>query len=100
MDMFQVGPDMLIECDWDHLQFEYEWFVYSYESGSYDGSGMGVGLRNDVLHVYNLGHCSCYGPCEASPEVYTVQEFFESESVLDFGGVPAPVMCKVRELLT
>lgn len=40
-------------------------FIYSYENGGYDGSGMAVWRNNKGEWAYQyLGHCSCYGPLE------------------------------------
>lgn len=40
-------------------------FVYSYESGSYEGTGFAVWDMEDGKYGYTyLGHCSCNGPVE------------------------------------
>lgn len=59
------------ECD---LSFSYsppyvgkveaDIFIYSYERGSYDGSGMAVWRHKGKWAYHYLGHCSCYGPLE------------------------------------
>ena len=38
--------------------------VYSYESGSYEGSGFVVFKKENKWFYDDLGHCSCYGPTE------------------------------------
>lgn len=40
-------------------------FIYSYEAGNYDGSGMAVWRNKKGEWAYQyLGHCSCNGPLE------------------------------------
>ena len=41
-----------------------KWFVYYYESGSYEGSGFAVWKIKDKFFYDDLGHCSCYGPTD------------------------------------
>lgn len=42
-----------------------EWCVYWYEYGSYEGYGTAyAGNSNGEYWETNLGHCSCYGPCD------------------------------------
>ena len=43
---------------------------------------MGLG-EDGKLYAYKLSHCSCYGPTEHNPDVYTFNEFFKSDNVLD-----------------
>jgi hypothetical protein len=78
----QVGPDSLDSCC-DFLRpienfTKYPWFIYWYEIGSYDGTGMAIAVTNDdVVACYDLGHCSCYGPLDSSnqPVYYPLNEF-------------------------
>lgn len=37
---------------------------YWYQSGSYDGSGYILMMRNNTWQWHSMGHCSCYGPFE------------------------------------
>jgi len=37
---------------------------YWYGRGSYDGSGQMLALHEKGWYLFNLGHCSCYGPTE------------------------------------
>lgn len=39
-------------------------FVYSYETAPYEGSGFGVGKIGDKYFYHEMGHCSCYGPLD------------------------------------
>ncbi len=78
-ELYQVGPDKLSDYDLKDLEYEeLEWFVFWYEEGSYEGTGLGAGLTKDgKIRYENLGHCSCYGPMEnfpGAPEV-SVEEF-------------------------
>ncbi len=71
MQTYQLGPDELSGSDLDDLKSAgYEWFAYHYEIGSYEGDGIGIGkCIGGGYNVYNLGHCSCYGPLErATPD--------------------------------
>lgn len=54
------------------------WFITDYEYGNYDGSGSAVGFDGTDLLVYNLGHCSCYGPLESSPDKLSVERYKET----------------------
>ena len=51
MRVFQMGPD---EIDYD--QFDFDWLVYWYETGSYDGSGVAAYKRGDKFGWANIGH--------------------------------------------
>ena len=44
----------------------FEWLVYYYEAGAYEGSGYFVAKHKSEMTciVDNLGHCSCYGPTD------------------------------------
>jgi hypothetical protein len=81
---------------------QYEWLVYWYENGCYDGFGEAVALRKDGrLQTGKLDHCSCYGPFDgwAGATPVTVEELFaESDNIHDrqWGD---PLRAKVKELL-
>lgn len=68
MQIYNVGRDSLDEYDLKYLDKEaYEYLIYSYEVGDYDGSGAAVLKDNDGKFILiNLGHCSCFGPLEES----------------------------------
>ncbi|MDD5651087.1 MAG: hypothetical protein PHF86_11835 [Candidatus Nanoarchaeia archaeon] len=37
---------------------------YWYATAPYEGSGAMIALKDDGWYVFNLSHCSCYGPTE------------------------------------
>ena len=45
-------------------RINFDLFVYSYERGSYDGSGFAIWRVGGKWFYHELGHCSCYGPFE------------------------------------
>lgn len=66
MQIYNVGRDSLDEYDLKYLDKEaYEYLIYNYEVGYYDGSGAAVFKNNNGKFILiDLGHCSCYGPLE------------------------------------
>lgn len=46
----------------------YEVFVSDYHRGWYDGYGEAIGIKDGHAYIYNLSHCSCYGPTDDGPE--------------------------------
>lgn len=107
MQIYSVGPDELSECDFGYLNKDaFEWFVYYYVNGGYDGYGHGVALRKeDGKLAYNgLGHCSCYGPIESDwldSKTCTVEEYLarkSTDSIYD-DEVRDELKDKVKELL-
>jgi len=76
MAVYEIGPDSSEFADYDKSS-EYEFVIVDYAQGSYDGRGIAVGFKADgTVDVYNLDHCSCYGPYEHGPEkVLTREEF-------------------------
>lgn len=66
MKIYNVGRDSLDEYDLEYLDKEaYEYLIYNYEVGCYDGSGAAVLKDNNGKFILiDLGHCSCYGPLE------------------------------------
>jgi hypothetical protein len=107
MEIYNVGTDQLSEYDFGCVKEGFfEWFVYWYEIGYYDGQGEGVALGKDGLLYYgSLGHCSCYGPMDSwtEPEKFTqkftVDEFFSQRTIFDNMAEKPTVEQKVRELL-
>jgi hypothetical protein len=48
--------------------YDYTDFIYLYYEGCYDGSGYGIGIHPDKsFDVWDLSHCSCYGPLDSGP---------------------------------
>ena len=78
MKIYNVGRDSLGEYDLEYLDKEaYEYLIYNYEVGCYDGSGAAVLKDNNgKFMLIDLGHCSCYGPLEeCSPKcIYSLDE--------------------------
>jgi len=66
MKLIMAGKcDELDEFDIEKLPHDIEWFLYSYANGGYDGRGIGLAKMDDgTFKHWDLGHCSCYGPCE------------------------------------
>lgn len=104
-EIFQVGPDQLSEWDLKEVQDDgrFEWLVYWYEDGGYDGSGEAVALGKDgLLYIKNLGHCSCYGPMDGwatDCDKTTAQEFFKKKESIFELEVKDEIYKKVRELI-
>ena len=95
MEKYSVGKDE-IDWGWHHIQ-DVDWFVYWYENGYYEGNGFAVAKRGNELELYNLGHCSCYGPLENNPfDKISIERFLEGR-VTD--NIPEEVSTKVLELL-
>jgi hypothetical protein len=64
--------------DWDGIKADY--FVTQYTNEGYEGHGTAYSYstEKDEVSQYNLGHCSCYGPCEAGPtSTWTLEKFKE-----------------------
>ena len=66
MQIYNVGRDSLDEYDLKYLDKEaYEYLIYNYEVGDYEGDGAAVLKDNTGKFIpIDLGHCSCYGPLE------------------------------------
>lgn len=101
MQVYSVGVDDLNEYDWANIkQDDYQWIVYWYESGSYDGSGEMVALGNDgAIYYSNLGHCSCYGPLDGGLGKTTIEEFFKDKDDIWQLDWNQKIKDKVKELI-
>jgi len=56
------------------------WCVYDYTSGSYDGYGSAYYKTVDnQYYSMTLGHCSCFGPWDNSPNQITKDEMYNLE---------------------
>lgn len=81
MKIYNVGRDSLDEYDLEDLDKEaYEYLIYNYEVGYYDGSGAAVLKDNNGKFILiDLGHCSCYGPLEErNPKcIYSLEEIIK-----------------------
>lgn len=58
---------------------DFDWLIYSYAQGSYDGSGDCIWKKDGKFYHHDLGHCSCYGPLE---DIKTEQGFASIEDLL------------------
>jgi hypothetical protein len=56
----ELGESELSELNNHRAEVAFYW----YGSGSYEGSGELIFLREGKWHLCDLGHCSCYGPEE------------------------------------
>lgn len=74
-----------------------EWGVAAYFEDGYDGGGEAIFFKDGKLDLYNLGHCSCYGPVETPVDTFTVEEFLSGDIMK--GSSIKEVNDKVRELL-
>ena len=104
MIFYSVGPDELNESyDTPSDAQEFEWVVYSYERGYYDGSGEAVGLCNDgLLYRTGLGHCSCYGPMDGAMKNgvgISIDDFLSDKENIHSYDACQEIKDKVRELL-
>jgi len=103
MKIYQVGPDTPYDLPGEDNQ-RFEWLVYWYEDGGYDGSGEAVAFCKDegMLYVRNLEHCSCYGPLDGGMESgvkYPVEKFLEEKDDIFTYDARKEIKEKVSELL-
>lgn len=93
MEVYCLGED--IGCP---VGDNYVWLVYDYETGDYCGYGEAVALDKDGnIHIWNLGHCSCYGPFEESAEVVSKERYLGGNALVC--GTYGNVYDKAKELL-
>lgn len=97
MEVYNVGSD---ELDFS-LDEKFLWVVYSYESDYYEGYGEAVAYdKNGNIHIFGLGHCSCYGPLEDWPhsdEIIKVEDYLGGNALVC--GRSGEVYEKVKGLL-
>ena len=91
--------EKLGDYDFEYIGNDYEWVVYHYENWGYEGDGELVAYDGDILHIYQLGHCSCYGPLEGSSEAISKEKYLNSDNVLDTDTRFGDVREKVLKLL-
>lgn len=105
MKIYNVGPDEFSEYELKEMDAEnFEFVVYWYEGGGYDGSGEAVGLCKDdnLLYVKGLGHCSCYGPMDGgmgSGDKVTIEDFLSHKDDIHSYDARTEIKEKVKELL-
>lgn len=103
MEIYKVGRDELSQFDFENLPKDMLWFVYNYEVYGYEGGGQGVGFKDGLLWIYNLGHCSCYEPLETNWSkrsqfiTLTINQFL-SPDILN-GEYESGIYSKCKELL-
>jgi hypothetical protein len=104
MKIISVGPDELIQKEFEYKNInssKYKWIVYFYKIGSYEGHGQLVALnKNKTIYIYDLGHCSCYGPLSnwGNGDTMTLDEFIEwKTSVLC--NISHDIMTEIDKLL-
>jgi hypothetical protein len=67
--------------------------VYYYERVSqYEAVGQALAWDGTDYWLYDLGHCSCYGPLEHNPTKYTIEEIVKM-----VWGHDLNVGCEIRE---
>lgn len=98
MQVFNVGPEEICIPIGD----PYDWLVYWYQSGSYEGDGVAAYKKDGKFGWANLGHCSCYGPEEqlglAEMDIVSlIQDLTTNNGDYDHDRM-APVKAKVIEL--
>ena len=101
--IYQLGPDEFDEYDLSNGPHHFDWLVYHYTAGSYEGSGVAVWKVGDVYGMQNLSHCSCYGPmdsCDAAGQSIDaiLKDLSVSEKDYDYVQMKA-VGDKVKELI-
>ena len=63
----------------------FEWAVYYYSAGSYEGSGDLIAKREGKIEVYSLSHCSCNGPLDGQGPEGTYDSIENLENRLSEG---------------
>lgn len=84
--------------DFDYCPQEWEWCVIEYDVDGYEGSGHAVMKVGDWLNVWSLSHCSCFGPGEQRPEMYSI-ETWNSIYIIHGLDLPHSIMQHVCKLL-
>lgn len=103
MKIYNVGPDELYDLPGEDDQ-KWEWLVFWYEDGGYDGSGEAVALckEDNLLYIKNLSHCSCYGPMDGgmgSGDKVTIEDFVSHKDNIHIYDARMEIKDKVVELL-
>ncbi|MHA2062225.1 MAG: hypothetical protein ACW963_08065 [Candidatus Sifarchaeia archaeon] len=99
MKKYCLGEE-LEDYDWEDIGNHYEWVVYCYESYMYEGDGELVAFDGENLHIYQLGHCSLYGPLERNCDTISKEKYLASDNVLDVDTEYRDVRRKVLKLLS
>lgn len=99
MQVYQVGETALSEWDIEDLPSGCEWIVHDYEYSDYSGGGYAVCKCGDELLIYNLGHCSCYGPLDDPHEGKVLVRDWFSTDIHSMPELSRALVEKVNELL-
>jgi hypothetical protein len=99
MQSYQVGQTEFSQWDAENLPSDAEWVAYDYEYSDYCGSGYAVCKCGNELLIYNLGHCSCYGPLEAPPQAKLSATDWFSTDIHTMPELSRVLIEKVNELL-
>ncbi|MCE5269526.1 MAG: hypothetical protein LLG00_16745 [Planctomycetaceae bacterium] len=93
MQEYQLGSD-----DPD-ISGDYDWVVHNYDAGDWSGSGTAAAYKDGQLFMWNLGHCSCYGPTDDGPQVVDAASI-DWSSLHSLAELDNDVRVKVEELLS
>jgi len=97
--------DKFSEYDFNGLSENYQkdikWIVYDYQRSSYEGAGFAlVCWKDGKIDLFNLSHCSCYGPTEKAPyeSWNSWEEILKDSGDVTFS-VPRDIWKRVLELV-
>ena len=78
-----------------------DFFIYNYNNGGYDGTGIAIWRENKKYGYAYLGHCSCNGPVEDLNSImYTLTQLRKLSKSGEYEWEYAPlVMEKLNTLL-
>lgn len=60
------------DYDYDQLPPGVEWLAYWYEDGDYCGGGLAAAFRAGRLLMWDMSHCSCYGPSDSFRDAHGI----------------------------
>ena len=85
---YNGGRDALYEFELASLPEDSKWIAYAYSQSEYEGHGYAIVAHDDGRYsLYDLGHCSCYGPLEEeASEIVSTREGIEALIGRDFNG--------------
>lgn len=104
MQKYSVGIDELNDGELFDLEenSDIDWIIYDYEDYGYEGSGWAlVRNKNDIYLLYNLSHCSCYGPLDNTYIVrYNSWTEITANSCHALFEVPENIWQKAQEIMS
>lgn len=95
--IYDLGPDCP-GIPHDPRKRDYDWVVTYYTIGDWCGEGEAVAKAGDQIFYWDLGHCSCYGPYDNSPEEILLDDI-KSNNIHNSPISNPVVEQKVKELL-